>query len=68
MYIHELNMVFQLATSSTNTLRKNHLSQMLLLLTEHVENDAVNEWICKFIQHVYCFEISEGMACRMLLA
>ena len=68
MDIHELNMVFQLTTSPTNTLRKDHLSQVLLLLTEHVENYAVNERICKSIQHVYCFEISEGMACRMLLA
>lgn len=43
MDVHELYVVFQLATSSANALRKDNLSQVLLLFTKHVENDAVNK-------------------------
>lgn len=43
MDVHELHVVFQSATSSANALRKDNLPQVLLLFTQHIENDAVDK-------------------------
>jgi hypothetical protein len=43
--VHELNMVLELAASTTDALGEDYLSYMFLLFSEDIENDAMDEWI-----------------------
>lgn len=43
MDVHELYVVFELATSATDAFGKDHLSQVLMLLSEDVEDYAMYE-------------------------